>query len=364
MNVIVVGAGIVGCAVGYELAARGARVRIVDMRGVGQGATRASAGVLCPHIEGHSDELRRLGIRSLSMYDSFIERVTADAAASIEYRRTGTLEVALTETEADGLRRSADAHARAGIEHRYLGGRDALALEPALARDVVAALFVPVHGYVGVTGFTEALAAAAKNRGAEIERGVVVRRVTHAGDGVRVETDSAVLEADTAIIAAGSWSDNITDAPSGAVVKPIRGQLLHLALPAPPVSQVIWGSQCYLVPWRDGTILVGATVEDVGFDENATVAGVGDLLEHACELLPRLRTAAFNGVRVGLRPATADELPIVGRSSTQAAIVYATGHYRNGVLLAPFTAAAVADLVLGGQTAPELTLTDPARFGL
>ena len=361
---IVIGAGIVGCAVGYELAARGVRVRLLDMRGVGQGATRASAGVLCPHIEGHSAALLQLGVRSLAMYDDFVRRVADDAGTAIEYRRTGTLEVALTDADAQRLRRIAEAHARAGLEHQYLEGSEALELEPALSAATAGALFVPVHGYVGVTGFTEALAAAAEARGAAIDRGVMVRAVTQAGRIVQIETDSGLLEADSVIVAAGSWSGNIAARQPPVPVKPIRGQLLHLGFPAPPASRVLWGSHCYLVPWHDGTLLVGATVEDVGFDERATAAGVRDLLDHACELLPSVSSAAFHGVRVGLRPATADELPIIGRSSGQAGVFYATGHYRNGVLLAPFTAAALADLILDGRAAPDLALTDPVRFGL
>jgi glycine oxidase len=364
VNVIVVGAGIVGCAVGYELAARGARVRLLDMRGIGRGATRASAGVLCPHIEGHAAPLRQLGVRSLAMYDDFVARARDEARRPIEYRRNGTLEVALAQEEAQQLKATAKAHARDGIDHQYLEPREALALEPALSPHVAGALLVPIHGYVGVTGFTEALVAAAEARGASVDRGVAVRSVTARGGGVQVDTPSGRFEADAVVVAAGSWSGNVALGEPPVPVKPIRGQLLHLRCGAAPASRVIWGSACYMVPWQDGTLLVGATVEDVGFDERATAAGVHDLLHHASVLLPAASGAAFQGVRVGLRPATADELPIVGRSSRHPGVIYATGHYRNGVLLAPLTAVAVADLVLDGRSAPELAITDPARFGL
>ena len=129
-------------------------------------------------------------------------------------------------------------------------------------------------------------------------------------------------------------------------VRPVRGQLLHLRFASPPLSRIVWGSTSYLVPWADGSVLVGATVEDAGFDESVTVAGVCQLLESAVDLLPAARSATFEGARAGLRPATADELPIIGRSSTMRGMYYATGHYRNGVLLAPLTAAMIADLVL------------------
>jgi glycine oxidase len=364
VNAIVIGAGVVGCAVAYELAARGVGVRVLDMRGAGQGATRASAGVLCPHIEGHAAALLQLGVRSLALYDAFVERVAGDAHRPIEYRRTGTLEVALAEDEAERLQVAARSHTRAGVEHRLLGPREALELEPALSREVAAALFIPVHGYIGVAAFTDVLSAAARLHGAVLEAGMAARRVTRRRSVVAVETQSATFEADAVVIAAGSWSGQIAIEHAPVPVKPVRGQLLHLAAAPAEIERVIWGPECYVVPWQDGTLLVGATVEDVGFDERATAAGVRDLLQDACELLPALYRAEFRGVRVGLRPATADELPIIGRSSTLPGVYYATGHYRNGVLLAPLTAAAVADLILTGREAPELAATRPARFGL
>jgi glycine oxidase len=365
VDIIVIGAGIVGCAVAHALASRGARVRMIERRQIGHGATRASAGVLCPHIEGHSAPLLQLGVRSLSLYDDFIDRVRTDSGYAIEYGRNGTLEVALTDEDAGKLRSAAAQHASGGVHHRYLDPVEARDVEPAIAAEVTAALLVPSHGYVGAAGLTRALAAAAVGRGAETIA-ADVERIDATGRGVRVVAGGVVLDADVVVIAAGSWSGNLTvDAAPRAPIKPVRGQLLHLAGAVPPgVTHVIWGRACYIVPWQDESLLVGATSEDVGFDERATVAGVRDLLEAACDLLPGAWRVQFREVRVGLRPASPDELPIIGRSSSTPAIVYATGHYRNGVLLTPLTAALVADLVLDGREAPELAITNPGRFGL
>jgi glycine oxidase len=170
--------------------------------------------------------------------------------------------------------------------------------------------------------------------------------------------------ADVVVVAAGSWSQDLPAPGKGVPVRPIRGQIVQLRLPRPPASRVIWGERCYLVPWEDGTVLVGATSEDVGFDERATAAGVRMLLDRGAELLPELNAAFFDEVRVGLRPATPDELPVIGASSTMRGVFYATGHYRNGVLLAPLTALAVADLVLDGRERPEIANMRPDRFGL
>jgi glycine oxidase len=377
VNVIVVGAGVVGCAIAHELAVRGAHVQIIESRGAGMGATRASAGILAPTIEGHVPALLDLGVRSLASYDRFIERASADGGQPIEYERSGTLQVALDAKEAEQLCTLSRTFSDASVRHTLMDALAARRFEPALPEQAVSALFVPQHGYVAVGPMTQALAAAAANQGAVAIAGRVLS--VEAGTRPCVRVDHDTLDADAVIIATGSWTDEIVsgaapregepdDRRAGLyappIVKPIRGQLVQVRAEKRPAERVIWGKQCYAVPWRDGRVLVGATVEDVGFDERATVAGVHQLLGEAQRLLPVLRDAAFDEVRVGLRPMTKDELPAVGPSSTMRSVFYATGHYRNGVLLAPLTARLTADLVLDGRESPELALMRPARLGL
>lgn len=365
MRVTVIGGGIIGCAAAYELVRRGATVTLIDMRHPGDGATHASAGMLVPHIESHSPAFLQLGVSSLSMYDAFVDRVRADAGRDVEYRRGGSLQVALTDIQQQHLRGVAGSYRASGVAHRLLDAKELRESEPALAAGVAGGLFVPDHGFVSARHLTAALASAAERRGARI---VSDRRVDHVaveGGETRVYAGTEVFGADAVVIAAGSWSGQIViERARPAVVTPIRGQLLQLACASPAASHVLWGSDCYLVPWRDGTLLVGATSEDVGFDERATVAAVRGLLDAACALLPPAGQARFHEVRVGLRPSTGDGLPIIGRAAALPNVVYATGHYRNGVLLAPLTAEAVADLVLEGSARPDLALTAPARFGL
>ena len=369
MNITIVGAGIAGCAIAHELSSRGIGVRLVDARGIGLGATRASAGMLAPYIEGHVTPLRALGVRSLAMYDEFIRRVTRDSGESPEYERTGTLQVARTAAEVAELCAGARILKEAGVEHALLDARETRQLEPGLAEDTAAALHLPDHGYVAAAALTHALVTAAVRRDAQM----VTAQVTaiEGGEAPRVVTSEGLFEADAVVIAAGTWSGSVggvgrvpRSGPGMDAVKPIRGQLIHLRLDTRAASRVIWGSRCYLVPWRDGTVLAGATSEDVGFDESATASGVRYLLEASAELLPALSGAAFEGVRVGLRPMTRDELPAIGPSSTMRNVFYATGHYRNSVLLAPLTAALAADLVLDGGRSPELALVRPDRLGL
>jgi glycine oxidase len=363
MDVIVIGAGIVGCAIGHELARRQAHVRIFEARTVAAGATHASAGVLAPYIEGHDHgALFDLALRSLAMYDDFVANAAGDSAIDVEYRRCGSLEIAVDDQSAAILRHTAATSADTGLT--WLARDQVRSLEPALPDFIQGALLAPMHGYVAVPALTEALAWSALRHGAQIETGRPIRTIERISGRMKVSADDgATWTAGTVVLAAGSWSGKIEPAePAARGVRPIRGQLLRLAWTGQPLSHILWGPSCYVVPWRDGTILVGATVEDVGFDERTTAAGVRDLLDAVCELIPEAWGATFLEARVGLRPASSDGLPIIGRSSGIDGLVYATGHYRNGVLLAPLTASLVADLILEGKDDPALVTTAPGRI--
>jgi glycine oxidase len=349
VRITVVGAGVVGCAVAYELASRGARVEILDPRPPGRGATGASAGILAPLVEGHSPSLLRLGRCSVALWDDFIRRIRSDSGQHVEYERSGTLHVALNAAQAAELSTLARGLETADVPHTLFDSRDTATLEPALTDRATMALLVPAHGFVGPAPLIDALVRAAVMRGVSI----VQSRVT----------DIDAIAADAIVIAAGSWSAEFVNA-SPPFVKPVRGQLLALSMDERPATRVVWGTDCYIVPWSDGTVLVGATVEDVGFDERTTTAGLRGLLNAAVDLMPALEHAQFREARAGLRPKTADELPAIGRSSTMPHVFYATGHYRNGVLLAPLTASLIADLVLDGRERPELADVRPDRFGL
>ena len=363
MTITIVGAGVVGCAIARELASRGARVRVVDGRGPGGGATRASAGILAPYIEGHDPTLRRLGVRSLALYDEFLARVRSDSGQAIEYERRGTLQIAMNLDAANALKRAARLLGEAHVERTLLDAGEVRRREPAVTPDAVAGLELPQQGYVAPGELTRGLAEAAMRHGATFDVGSAT--AVEGGDVARLHTAGGVIESDAVIVAAGSWSsslDGVRAEPDA--VKPIRGQLLQLRLRQRLAERVIWSDDCYLVSRQDGVVLAGATVEDVGFDERATSAGVQQLLRGATALMPALGDAAFEEVRVGLRPMTRDQLPAIGASSTMPHVFYATGHYRNGILLAPLTARLVADLVLDARSDDDLEPLQPRRLGL
>jgi len=365
VSVTVIGAGVVGSTIAWELAAAGVRVRLIDARTPGDGATRASAGVLAPFIEGHpASPLRDLGRESLDRFDEFIARLRDDSRREIVYERSGTLEVALTMEQAERLAAASAALWRDGVEARWLPAAVLPDLEPQVSKSALGGLFIPMHGLVGVSSLTFAAVAAAQDRGTELvgEAGAVEVRAVPGG-GVAVATATSVWESDLAVMAAGSWSSRIrVEGADPVPVKPIRGQLLQLRAEAGLLRRAIWGDAGYLVPWPDGSVLVGATVEDVGFDESSTQEARRALLDAATSLVPALKTADLADARAGLRPKSPDDLPLVGRSSAVPGLLYATGHYRNGVLLAPLTADLVRRLALDPSAEPRPAL-DPSRCG-
>lgn len=364
-DVVVIGAGVVGGAIAFELASAGHRVRVLDMRRPGDGASQASAGILAPWVEGHhSAALRTLGLRSLDAYEAYVRRVVERSGIGVEFRAAGTLEIAVNGADVARLQQSAASLAAAGVAAEWMDGGRARALEPVLGSHVVGALKIPSHAIVNVPALTAASAAAAAAAGASFQSGLTVTALERDADRVLVRTTQGELRVAHVVLAAGSWSAAL--APDGAVappVRPVRGQLLHVKTAPGVVGHVLWGADVYLVPWADGTIYVGATSEEVGFDERPTAGGVGGLLARTVALAPGLADATFVEARAGLRPGTDDSLPFIGPSDVLPGLVYACGHFRNGALLAPLTAALVAGL-LGGSTAdPALPLLAPSRAG-
>ena len=365
MRVVVVGAGVIGCSIAQALAQGGADVTVIEMRSAGRGASQASAGVLAPYTEAHGQNaLLDLCVRSLHMFDAFMDNVRARSGRSPDYDRTGTVEVALDDTDADRLR---GAHAWLrdnGVRAEWIDAPALRSFEPSVSPAAIGALHIPVHGFVHVPALVQALVQGARLAGAIFETPVEAAGIDPRKDHVDVRAGARSYSADHVVLAAGSWSRRVRVAGLPVLpVRPIRGQLLHLQWPgAVRPSRVVWGPRCYTVPWSDGSVLVGATVEDVGFDESSTVDGVRSLTDAVVELLPASRDAAIAEVRVGLRPAAPDGLPIVGPSAMIPRVTFAAGHYRNGILLAPLTAALVSQYILDGRRDPALVTTSPDRF--
>lgn len=364
---VVVGAGVIGCAVAYELAGRGASIDIIDDRPAGLGATRASAGMLAPFLEARDEgPLLDLTARSLTLFDDFVARVARASGQPIRYQRTGTLDVTLSDEGCRTLGAMREALAARDVAAEWLDKTAVHDREPLLSHDVLGGLLIPTHGYVAAAQLTAALAAAARSYGTAAVHHARVQRIAQSGGDLVVETDRGSWTGSHVVLAGGSWSGHveIEGVRARVPVTPVRGQLLELRWDGPMLQRVVWAERCYVVPWQDGTVLVGATVEDVGFDERTTLAGIGALMDAVCDIIPRAAAAALTDARAGLRPATPDGLPVIGASTVVPKLFYATGHYRNGILLAPLTAQLVADALVGRPVDPMLESIAPGRFGV
>ncbi len=365
MRVLVLGAGIIGVTIAEALATRRAEVTVLDMRSPARGSSQAAAGMLTPYIEADGNSpLLALCTRSLGLYDEFVARLMEASRGGIEYARTGTLEIALDE---DGEARLLGMKVwldTTGVDSEWLDGDAVRVFEPSVTPAALGGLFTPDHGLVGAESLVQVLVQQAKLAGATFEFPVEVLSVEQRGDIVEAKTVDRTFTADAIVIATGSWSKRVRIANVAPLpVRPIRGQLLHLQwCEGDQPGRIVWGPHCYAVPWSDGSLLVGATADDVGFDEGTTVAGVQSLTSGAIELLPHASGARIESIRVGLRPQLPDGLPAIGPFTNAPRIVAATGHYRSGILLAPLTAELVVSYLLDGHYDQAFATITPDRF--
>jgi glycine oxidase len=359
-DVAVVGAGIAGAAVAWGCARRGARVVVVERTGPASGASGAAAGMLAPEGEApRPGPFRDLCRQSLELWPALAAELLEEAGGDCQLDTGGLLRVALSDAGAAALRARTRAQRAAGVAAEWLDPGEVAAAEPALAATSGAAL-LGGEGHVHSVAAVGALLAAAAGRGAEVVTGAeVVGRLR--GGGVRTG-DGRDLAADAVVLCAGAWSGAVAarlGAP-GLAVEPVRGQLVGVRGLDPCLRRVAYaGGDGYAVAKRDGTTLVGATEERAGFDARPTEAADAWLRGVGARLLGGFGTATAVHTWVGLRPRAPDGLPLLGR--LDGGLFAATGHFRNGVLLAPATAAGMASLVLDGVTPPGWEAFDPRR---
>ena len=360
-DVAVVGGGVVGCAIAFELAREGRRVVLLERGELAGEASGVAAGMLLPLGESAAPgPLATLGLASLALYPELVAELRDRSGIDAELVASGALHVAEDAAAAERLRARARALSALGAE--WLEAPEVRELEPRLGPRLAGALFARGEAHVKSALLARAAAGAAASLGARIETGVCVQALRR--DGARVvgvATSGGEVPAGCVVLCAGAWSPGL--APCALPIEPVRGQILALESPRPPLGAIVTAAAGYLVPRRDGSVVVGATSERVGFAPGVTAAGVAELLAAAQALVPALGACAFRGAWSGLRPATPDGLPAVGPLPGAPGLVLAAGHHRNGVLLAPITARIVADLVLGKSPSPDAAALSPARFG-
>lgn len=364
-DVVIAGAGVIGSALALALADGGRRVVVVDREEPGAGASSAAAGMLVVQGEtAAAGPFLALARASLPLFAPLAARLRDETGTDVELRQPGLLHAALDEAEAARLEAALHRRRAEGGEARWLGPEEARRLEPALAPRITGALHDPAPCQVDNARFTRALADLAADRGATFRLGHAVTRVMRDGDRVTgLETEAGPVPAGVTVLAAGAWSAALAaTAGLDLPVRPVKGQMLESRLPAGRLHALVWTEDVYLVPRAGGRVLVGATVEEAGFDTRVTLGGVVRLAAAAVEAVPALAGAALVRTWAGLRPGTPDGLPILGRVAGLEGLVLATGHFRNGILLAPITARLLADLILEGRSAPLLDLFALARF--
>jgi glycine oxidase len=351
-DVVVVGGGAIGLAVAWRCAQQGMAVTLLERDELGSGATGVAAGMLGPVAEAGfgpaAARLLDLGLASARLWPAFAAELADAAQPGSRLRGGGTLLVARDADEAAGLERELALRAQLGLEVARLRPSEARRLEPALAPTIRLAASVPGEQSVDPRWLVDALAGAARRAGAELrERAPVSALIGRAGgrvEGVRVRGEE--LRAASVVVAAGAWSGGL----GGAPVRPVKGQIMRLRDPAGPglLERVVRFEGGYLVPRGDGRYVLGATVEERGFDLGVTAGAAYQLLRDASALVPGVLELEICELQAGLRPGTPDNLPLIGAADREG-LFWATGHYRNGILLAPVTAELVVAALAGRE---------------
>lgn len=354
----IIGAGVAGLGIGWRLARAGCRVTVVDRGEAGRGATWAAAGMLAAGLEAEPGEERLLALNQASqrLWPAFRDELETASGIAIGYRDQGTLSVALTRDDAAQLRFAFEFQRKAGIALEWQNGHRVRRLEPHLAPGTVAGVLSPNDHQVDNRRLAAALKAAFLKAGGELREHTPVEAIDVEGERARgLVVDGGRVPADVVVLAAGPWSADVQGLPAVArpPVRPLKGQLLALRMDprAPVLEHVLWAPRVYLVPRGDGRLIVGATVEEQGFDPDLTAGGVLALLEAAWRAVPGIEELPIDELWVGFRPTSRDDAPILGPTPIEG-LFMATGQHRNGILLTPLIAVDVSEAILTGRV-PE-----------
>jgi glycine oxidase len=376
-DAIFVGGGVIGLSCAWRAARAGARVAVLDRAAPPAGATRVAAGMLAPvgELAFGEPELLEMTLASAALYPDFVAELEAASGETTGYAQQGALHVALDRDEAAELRRVHDLQRSLGLEAEWLPPRRCRELEPGLTPSFNGGVHAPGEAAVDPRALTRALLAALAEAGAEVlsaagggEPGAseVVEGIFEGERLAGVRTAAAEeLRAESTVLAAGAWSGRAGWLPEHArpPVRPVKGQIVELRGRdgEPPCERIVASERVYLVPRPDGRLIVGATSEEQGFDTAVTAGGVHELLREAYRLLPDVAEMELVDSMAGLRPGTPDNLPLIGPGAIDG-LVLATGHYRNGILLAPLTAAAIAAVLAGEQLPEAVAPAHPLRL--
>lgn len=358
-DVTIVGGGIIGLSIGWRIARRGLTVAVFDRDEAGAGTSRAATGMLAAaaEVEPAEDDLLPLTLESQRLWPQFAREVEAESGQSVDYRSEGTLVVALAREEVERLRFRFDLQQRLGIGTQWLSGLTARQREPGLRPGIAAAIYCPQDHQVDPRRVTRALARAFQSTGGRLFEQSRVDAIDYEGGrATGLFVGGQRIAAGTVVLATGAWAPELVDRDRLRLpVRPLKGQSIALRMDPrlPALDHVIWTEQIHMAPKGDGRLIIGATVEEKGFEQSNTAGGLFALLEAARRVLPAMEELQIDEFWAGFRPTSPDDAPILGPSGIEG-LVLATGHHRNGILLAPVSARAIEALVCdGAMKGPE-----------
>lgn len=362
-DIVIIGGGVIGLSAAWRLAQRGARITVLDARHAGR-ASWAAAGMLAPLAEtGAPGPLVDLGLESLRAYPGFLAALREETGNDVALVGPGMLRMAVTDEQEHALCRSLSWQKERNLPLEWLDGPAVRRLEPGVSPAVQAALLSPHEKHVNPRKLLEALVQACLRRRVSLLADTPATGVVSSDGRVTgVQTAAGTIPCGRLLMAGGAWSGQAAGVPNcKSLVTPVRGQMLSLDVsPSAPLRHTVYGHHWYLVPRAGNRVIVGATEERVGFDCGTTAAGVAALLAAAKELVPALADASLDSLWMGLRPVSADGLPLLGQMPGWQNVHVATGHGRNGILLTPITSGLMAEALL--EDAPPPPAFDPARF--
>lgn len=366
--VLIIGAGVIGLAIGWRLAQAGKAVHLFERGCVGEGTSWLAAGMLAPDAEIGFEELDlyRLNRASLALWPRFATELEAAADYAIDYRTEGTLIVANDRDSTATLRRLYAFQKEQRLDVDWLTGGEALDLEPFLSPRLTAAIFAAGDHQVDNRLLIEALKVAFVKHGGQLHEQTVIQHIAPDAKLPRIRTEEGIdVEGQCIVVAAGVWVQGLggIEPAQRPSVRPVKGQVIQLKMEQPfGLRHVVRGPDAYLAPKSNGRLVIGATSEEMGFDTRVTAGGLYKILEGAWEVVPGIYDLPVTDTWAGLRPSTLDHAPLLGTGSAPG-VLFATGHYRHGILLAPVTAESLCRLILHQETMPLVEPFSPLRFG-
>ncbi len=358
---LIIGGGMIGCSIAYELAKSGFNCTILEKGSLLSEASTAAAGMLGAHVETHHPgpffELCRA---SQDLFPDWTTALSMDSGISPQYRDQGILRVAFDEKDRSELLSRLQ---WMNCEAEWINAEAIAALEPALSKQQIGGLHFANDHQVHVRHLGQALRASLYHIGVSIKEWTPVTSIIERqGQAVGVHTPEGDLFADHVILTAGAWSNALLKPfDIDLAITPVKGQCMSLRLAKPLFQSTLFTKGCYIVPKLDGTVIIGATQESVGYDKRVTAAAIAELTERAIRFVPELAQAEFVDSWTGLRPGTPDDLPYIGTCEQLAGLIIATGHFRNGILLSPITGHLVKQLITNESLTLDITAFSPSR---